>query len=126
MRLGKKYYNDERRKTAIGKSRKYLSVFIHLNSVQESLEQIALTLQSLRQDVLAHILPDVGTPRGDLPHGQAHQRHHPGHQVHHPSVVHLPEDLVKLLHVLVVLGVVVGTTRGITEIVVEDIAARLV
>ena len=104
----------------------HLSVFIHLNPVEESLEQIGFALQPLRQDVLAHILPDVGAPRGDLPHCQAHQRHHPGHQVHHPSVVHLPEDLVKLLHVLVVFGVVVGAARGITEIVVEDIAARLV
>ena len=100
-------------------------MLVEFDPIEESLQEVGLPLHPLRQDERRHVLPDLGAPGDHLPHRQPHHRHDPRQEVDKPAVIDLPEDFVEPLDVVVVLRVAVGAPRGITEVVVEDIAARL-
>ena len=102
-----------------------LFILIHLDSFEQPLEEVIPALHLVAEDVAGHVVSDVGAPGVDPPHGHKHEREHLRDKVDQTSVVDLPKDLVKLPDVVGVPWVGVRFPDGITEVVVEDVAAGL-
>jgi len=105
----------------------YLAVFVVVHALEQAVQEVACALLSRARlnNAREHVAPHDGAADGQLGHHAPHEGHDAGREVDEAAVVHLPEDLVELLDVLVVLGVAVLRAGRVAEVVVENIGASL-
>ena len=105
----------------------YLAMFIVLHALQQAVQEVPRPVLPCAwlHNPREHVAPDGGAPHSQLVHDALHEGHHAGKEVDESAVVHLPEDVVKLLDVVGVFGVGVVHAGRVAEVAVEYVGAGL-
>ena len=95
-------------------------MFIVLHALQQAVQEVPRPVLPCAwlHNPREHVAPDGGAPHSQLVHDALHEGHHAGKEVDESAVVHLPEDVVKLLDVVGVFGVGVVHACRVAEVAV--------